>query len=89
MDEQSQPAARAKIRVKSLVWTRHREGTDDETFTAESVLGKYAAWKSGGQGYFNAPDTVSRVQAGADAETAMAAAQARFENAILSVVEIA
>jgi hypothetical protein len=74
-------------KVRPLAWLVDKPGPH-ETHHVKTVLGKYAAWVSGGKAYVAVPHAFERRVVGTTIQEALAAAQADYEAMILGALDL-
>lgn len=81
---QSLLEAAGKVSLAPLTWN----GPEEETFWAETILGRYAAWVKDGQGYWLSPTAITRLPVDGGLAGAQTAALAHYRSQIFSVIQL-
>lgn len=79
----------SNVQMKPLQWKKHVHENGEETYTAESVIGRYAAWVKEGSAKLIIPGTANPVVVGAFIEDAYSHASNDVRRRILSAFDLA
>lgn len=78
----------SNAQIKPLQWTKHVHDNGEETYTAESVIGRYAAWIKEGSAKLIIPGNANPVVIGTSMEDAYSHASNDIRRRILSAINL-